>query len=126
MKMTMLTTTLAALAVALPLHTALAAGDAAAGAAIVKTKCGICHSVVAGQNRVGPSLFGVVGRKAGTEPGYNYSTANKTSGKTWDEATLDVYLTNPRGLVPGTKMAFAGLPEASDRANVIAYLATLK
>ncbi len=123
---TILITTLAALAVALPLQGALAAGDAAAGAATVKTKCGICHSVVAGQNRVGPSLFGVVGRPAGTVPGYNYSSANKASGKTWDEATLDVYLTNPRGLIPGTKMAFAGLPEATDRANVIAYLVTLK
>jgi cytochrome c len=122
----LITASLFAIAAVLPLHGALAAGDAAAGAAIVKTKCGICHSVVAGQNRVGPSLFGVVGRPAGTEPGYNYSTANKTSGKTWDAATLDVYLTNPRGLVPGTKMAFPGLPDAGQRADVIAYLTTLK
>jgi cytochrome c len=121
-----ITTTLAALAVISPMHGALAAGDAAAGAALVKTKCGICHSVVAGQNRVGPSLFGVVGRQAGSVPGYNYSSANKASGKTWDEATLDVYLTNPRALIPGTKMAFPGLPDATDRANVIAYLVTLK
>ncbi len=126
MRTTRTITTLAALAILAPLHGALAAGDAAAGAALVKTKCGICHSVVAGQNRVGPSLFGVVGRPAGTVPGYNYSSANKASGKTWDEATLDVYLTSPRGLIPGTKMAFAGLPEAGDRANVIAYLVTLK
>jgi cytochrome c len=126
MRTTRIITTLAALAILAPLHGALAAGDATAGAALVKTKCGICHSVVAGQNRVGPSLFGVVGRPAGTVAGYNYSTANKGSGKTWDEATLDVYLTNPRGLIPGTKMAFAGLPDAADRANVIAYLATLK
>jgi len=125
-RISFITTAFAAMATMLPLQGALAAGDAAAGQALVKTKCGICHSVVAGQNRVGPSLFGVVGRKAGTEPGYNYSTANKDSGKTWDEATLDVYLTSPRGLIPGTKMAFAGLPQASDRANVIAYLATLK
>ena len=126
MRIPLIATTLVAFAAMLPLHNALADGDAAAGAAIVKTKCGICHSVVAGQNRVGPSLFGVVGRKAGTEPGYNYSAANKASGKTWDPATLDVYLTNPRGLIPGTKMAFAGLPDAGQRANVIAYLEALK
>jgi cytochrome c len=75
---------------------------------------------------VGPSLFGVVGRPAGTAPGYNYSEANKSSGKTWDDATLDTYLTNPKALVPGTKMVFPGLPDAADRANVIAYLDTLK
>ena len=126
MRFTLITSGLAALAMALPLQTALAAGDVAAGQALVKTKCGICHSVEAGQNRVGPSLFGVVGRHSGTVAGYNYSTANKNSGKVWDEATLDVYLTNPRALVPGTKMAFPGLPNATDRANVIAYLATLK
>ncbi len=114
-----------AMAAALP-QAALAAGDAAAGAAVFKSKCTICHSVTQGQNRVGPSLFGVVGRKSGQAPNYNYSEANKNSGKTWDEATLDVYLTNPRALVPGTKMAFAGLPDATDRANVIAYLATQK
>ncbi len=105
---------------------AQAAGDATAGQALFKTKCGICHSPVAGQNRVGPSLFGVVGRPAGTAPGYNYSEANKSSGKTWDDATLDTYLTNPKALVPGTKMVFPGLPDAADRANVIAYLDTLK
>ncbi len=103
-----------------------AAGDAAAGQALFKAKCGICHSPVAGQNRVGPSLFGVVGRAAGTAPGYNYSEANKSSGKTWDVATLDTYLTNPKALIPGTKMVFPGLPDATDRANVIAYLDTLK
>jgi cytochrome c len=102
------------------------AADAAAGQALFKTKCALCHSVVAGQNRVGPSLFGVVGRKAGTAPAYNYSQANKASGKTWDDATLDTYLTNPKALVPGTKMIFAGLPDATDRGNVIAYLDTLK
>jgi len=125
LRISSITLALAALALSLPWHAALAA-DAAAGAAIVKAKCGVCHSVEAGKNRVGPSLFGVVGRHSGSVAGYNYSEANKNSGKTWDEATLDVYLTNPRALVPGTKMAFPGLPSADDRANVIAYLVTLK
>jgi cytochrome c len=106
--------------------TAWAAGDAAAGGATFKAKCALCHSVVAGKNGVGPSLFGVVGRPAGSAPGYNYSAANKGSGKTWDEATLDTYLTNPKALIPGTKMVFPGLPEAADRSNVIAFLGTNK
>ena len=105
---------------------ALAAGDAAAGGALFKAKCALCHSVVEGKNGLGPSLFGVFGRAAGQAPNYHYSDANKASGKTWDAATLDVYLTNPRAAVPGTKMAFMGLPQAGDRANVIAYLQTVK
>jgi cytochrome c len=103
-----------------------AAGDAAAGQALFKKKCGICHSPVAGQNRIGPSLFGVVGRKAGTEAGYTYSDAMKNANRTWDAATLNVYLTNPRQDIPGIKMIFPGLPDQTDRDNVIAYLSTLK
>jgi cytochrome c len=118
--------TIAVLAATMAASGAFAAGDPAAGQALFKTKCGICHSPVAGQNRVGPSLFGVVGRPAGTAAGYNYSDANKTSGKTWDDATLNTYLTNPKALVPGTKMIFPGLADATDRGNVIAYLDTLK
>ena len=114
-----------ALAVSLPLQAALADGDAAAGKAVFH-KCAICHSVVEGQNRVGPSLFGVVGRKAGTLPGYSYSDAMKSSGKTWDAASLDDYLTHPRDVVPGTKMAFGGLSDETDRTNLIAYLTTVK
>jgi cytochrome c len=105
---------------------ASAAGDATNGATLFKQKCGLCHSSQAGQNRVGPSLFGVVGRKAGTVASYNYSDAMKNSGLTWDDATLDSYLQGPRGKVPGTKMTFAGFPNESDRADVIAYLNTLK
>jgi len=105
---------------------AYAAGDASAGQDVFHSKCGICHSAVAGQNRLGPSLFGVIGRKAGTLPSYDYSDAMKASGKTWDDATLDTYLANPRGTLPGIKMTFAGLPDATDRGNVIAYLDTLK
>lgn len=101
------------------------AGDAAAGKTVF-SQCAICHSAVAGQNGVGPSLAGVVGRKAGSLPTYSYSTAMKTSGVTWTPTQIDSYITNPRAKIPGVKMFFAGLSNPADRANVIAYLATLK
>lgn len=104
---------------------AFAAGDAKAGAQVFQ-QCAICHSNKPGVNMIGPSLFGVVGRKAGTEPGYSYSTAMKNAGKVWTVATLDAYLINPQKDIPGVKMLFPGLPSATDRANVIAYLTTLK
>jgi cytochrome c len=101
------------------------AADADAGKRVF-AKCAVCHSGAAGKNGLGPTLFGVVGRPSASVAGFNYSDAMKAANKTWDEATLDVYLTNPKAMVPGTKMAFSGLPAADDRANVIAYLATLK
>jgi cytochrome c len=104
---------------------ARADGDPVVG----KTKfaiCSICHTVDPAKKGIGPTLFGVVGRKSASVEGYAYSDAMKAADKTWDAATLDVYLTSPKTLVPGTKMAFPGLPKAEDRANVIAYLATLK
>ncbi len=104
---------------------AYAAGDAAAGKSVFN-KCAVCHSPAPGKNSLGPTLFGVVGRHSASVPGYSYSEAMKAANKTWDEATLDAYLTDPKAMVPGTKMTFAGLPKAEDRANVIAYLATLK
>jgi cytochrome c len=101
---------------------ASADGDAAAGEVTFKV-CRTCHQIgESARNFVGPELNGVVGRKSGTVPGYNYSDANKNSGLTWDEATLTQYLKSPREVVPGTKMAFPGLPRDSDIANVIAYL----
>jgi cytochrome c len=100
------------------------AQDAAAGAKVF-VKCKVCHQIGEGaKNSVGPVLTGVVGRPAGTYPGYNYSAANKNSGLTWDEATLKVYLKDPRAKVPGTKMTFPGLPSDDDINNVIAYLKT--
>ena len=105
---------------------ALAAGDAAAGKALFNQKCAICHSPVEGQNKIGPSLWGVVGRKAGTLATYTYSDAMKNANRTWNADTLNDYLTNPRQKIPGVKMIFAGLPQESDRQNVIAYLSTLK
>lgn len=111
--------------IGLSFATSVRAADVAAGKKVFN-KCAVCHSPVAGKNNVGPSLFGVVGRKSASAPGYNYSDALKASNKTWDAATLDAWLTGPQKLVPGTKMTFPGLPNADDRANVIAYLATLK
>ncbi len=103
---------------------ARADGDAEAGKNVFK-KCHACHNVGEGaKNAVGPELNGIVGRKAGTAEGYNYSDANKNSGITWDVATLDVYLKDPKAKVPGTKMAFPGLSNDKDRADVIAYLGT--
>jgi cytochrome c len=101
---------------------AAAAQDAAAGEQIFK-KCHACHNVgETAKNAVGPVLNGIVGRAAGTYAGYNYSDANKNSGITWDEATLKVYLKDPKAKVPGTKMTFPGLPNDADIDNVIAYL----
>lgn len=99
------------------------AGDPEAGAIVFK-KCAICHAIGPGAaNKVGPHLNGIVGRPAGSVPDYNYSDVNKHSGIVWDEATLTVYLADPRGMLPGTKMTFAGLSKDADIANVIAYLA---
>jgi len=97
-----------------------------AGESVFKKYCAVCHSVEAGANKIGPSLHGIVGRKAGTAPNYSYTDANKNSGITWDEATLDEYLVDPRKKIPGTKMLFAGLKNPDDRKAVIAYLAKQK
>lgn len=95
--------------------------DAAHGKTIF-AQCKACHAVEAGKNMVGPSLAGIVGRAAGSITGYSYSAANKNSGITWTPEKLFQYLEKPARVVPGTKMAFAGLPKAQDRADVIEYL----
>ena len=102
------------------------AADPEAGGKVFKIQCSACHGVVEGKKGIGPSLFGVVGRKAGTVADFHYSEANKGSGLTWDDATLDRYLVNPRAVVPGTTMPYAGLKNDTQRADLIAYLATLK
>lgn len=104
--------------------TAGAAGDAAAGKEVF-ARCAACHSTTPGENKIGPSLAGVFGRKSGSEAGYSYSPALKASSITWDEHTLDQFLANPAADVHGTKM-FISVPDAADRQNVIAYLKTLK
>jgi len=103
-----------------------AAQDATAGEKVFKIQCMACHSNVAGKKGVGPNLFGVVGRPAGSVADFKYTAANKDSGLTWDAATLDRYLQAPRTVVPGTAMTYAGLKNDTQRADLIAYLATVK
>jgi cytochrome c len=105
--------------------TAAFAADPAAGEKIFKMQCGICHAVAAGENRIGPTLFGVVGRPAGSVPGFNYTADHKKLGITWDAANLDKYLANPRAMVPDTSMVYAGLKDDTERADLVAYLETL-
>ena len=101
---------------------AVAGGDAAAGQTVFRV-CRTCHQIGENaRNSVGPVLNGVVGRKAGAYPGYNYSDANRNSNLVWDEPTLAQYLRNPGAVLPGTKKTFRGLPSDADIANVIAYL----
>jgi len=99
-------------------------GDAAAGKTVFANQCASCHTTEVGKNGFGPSLAGVVGRKSGSLAGYNYSPAMMSAGLIWDEKDLDAFLTSSTQKVPGTAMSVA-LPNAVDRANVIAYLETL-
>ncbi|WP_191062019.1 c-type cytochrome [Geminicoccus harenae] len=97
------------------------AQQAADGERLFRTRCGTCHSIEPGQNRVGPSLAGVLGRAAGTLEGARYSPALRESGIVWSSETIDAYLADPRQLVPGTTMT-VGLRAPAERAAVIAYL----
>ena len=97
------------------------AGDASKGKKVFK-KCKACHSVKAGKKKVGPTLHGIMGKKAAQMKKFKYSKAMKKSGVTWDEATLDKFLTKPKKFMKGTKMSFGGLKKKKDRDNVIAYI----
>jgi cytochrome c len=113
-------------ALALLATNASAAGDAAKGKDLF-ARCMICHTAdKGGPNRVGPNLFGVVGRKAGTLSSFSFSPAMKNSGITWDEEVLAKYLLAPSKMVPGTKMPFGGFNDPAQATDVAAYLATLK
>jgi len=101
-------------------------GDPIAGKAIFQRICQNCHSNEIGVNKVGPSLWNVVGRPAGTVPGFEYSDAMRANKSAWTTSSLDIYLADPRGDIHGAKMFFKGLPAAKDRSDVIAYLETLK
>ncbi len=102
------------------------AQDVAAGARIFR-QCSGCHAVAPGKpSGVGPNLAGVVGRMAGTVPGFSYSPAMVASGIVWKRDKLDAYLTKPQAAVRGNRMPFFGLASAKDRADLIAYLETLK
>ena len=101
-----------------------AAQDAAAGEKVF-AKCKACHVADEDKNKIGPSLMGVIGKKAGTHPGFKYSKAMVEAGEgglVWDDANLTAYLRAPKEVVKGTKMAFPGLKKDDDIANVIAYL----
>ena len=113
----------------LPVSSLAQEGNAEAGGDVFK-KCRACHDVgPAAKNKVGPLLNGIIGRPAGTIDGFAYSDANKkagTSGLVWTEEIMFKYLENPLSFMPGTKMAFAGLKDAQDRQDVIAYLKQFK
>jgi cytochrome c len=101
------------------------AQDAAAGGVTFKQRCQACHTVTSGQPAtIAPNLAGVAGRKAGSTA-FNYSAALKSSGLTWNKATLDTFLAGPGKLVPGTRMLVA-IPDPKQRADVVAYLGSLK
>ncbi len=122
MKVLILMTAAAALHGVTLVTPAMAAGDVAAGEKVFG-KCKVCHTVDSGgKNLVGPNLHGVVGRKAATVSGFNYSSSLAALGVTWDEANLAAYLADPRKFNPGTKMVFAGLKKQQELDDVIAYL----
>lgn len=113
-----------ALAVMHPLHGH--AQDAAAGRQVFQAQCSICHSGEPGRNGAGPTLYGVVGRPSGQAPGFAFSDANRNSGLVWTPDTLDLYLTSPKGVVPHNAMTYGGLKDARARADLIAYLSSLR
>jgi cytochrome c len=107
---------------ALAQEAAAKAGDPAAGEKTF-AQCRACHQIgETAKNTVGPVLNGIIGRKAGTHEGYNYSPANKNSGLTWDEATFREYIKDPKAKIPGTKMIFAGIKDDKKIDDLVAYL----
>jgi cytochrome c len=109
-----------------PIEKLLASADPKAGQEVAK-KCAQCHTFdQGGKPKIGPNLYGVVGGKKGHEQGFSYSQAMLDKGGDWSPEDLNQFLTKPSAFVKGTKMTFAGLPKAEDRANVIKYLETLK
>ena len=95
--------------------------DAQRGAQVF-AQCKICHSLEAGKNMVGPSLHGLIGRQAGSVPGYAYSPAMKNANVTWDDDTLSKYLADPKAFIPGDKMVFPGVKDPSKLGDLLAYL----
>ena len=119
----MMAATIGVLALAGP----VAAQDAGKGAGIFTQKCKVCHQIEKDKGAgLGPNLWGVVGRSAGTASRYAYSAAMVNSKFVWDAARLDSFLTAPQKTIPGVKMTFPGLPDAQQRGDLIAFLASLK
>jgi cytochrome c len=100
---------------------AQSAGDAQRGAQVF-AQCKVCHSLEAGKNMLGPSLHGLLGRKAGSVPGYAYSPAMKNANVTWDDDTLSKYLADPKAFIPGDKMVYPGVKDPSKLGDLLAYL----
>ena len=96
-------------------------GDAQRGVQVF-AQCKVCHSLEAGKNIVGPSLHGLIGRKAGSVPGYAYSPALKNANVTWNDDTLSKYLSDPKAFIPGDKMVFTGIKNPSSLGDLLAYL----
>jgi cytochrome c len=104
------------------LATMMKTADVDRGTKIFK-KCATCHSIGKGEAaKVGPNLYGIVGRKRGSFAGFSYSEAMKTKGGNWDSESINSFITKPKEYLPGTKMAFAGLKKPQDRADVVLYL----
>jgi cytochrome c len=100
-----------------------AAEKAGAGQMLFNNACRTCHATKAGDNRLGPSLSGLIGRKAGSVGGFNYSPAMKSVGITWDEKTLDAFIANPDTVVPGNTMKpYTGMTSAEDRSTIVSFL----
>jgi cytochrome c len=107
-----------------PIGKLLASADPGRGETAAR-KCAACHTFGKGEpNKVGPNLWGIVGRQRASAPNFNYSAAMKAKGGNWTIDELNTYLINPKAMVPGTNMTFAGLPRGSERADVIAFLNT--
>jgi cytochrome c len=108
-----------------PLPVLLAQADPAKGQSSAK-KCGACHTFEkGGPNKVGPNLYGIVGRPVASHEGFSYSPQLKAKGGQWTYEEIDKFVHNPKADVPGTKMAFAGIPAAKERADLLAYLRTV-
>jgi cytochrome c len=115
----------AAMAAQPPIEQRLATADVGRGQILAKI-CAACHTLKKGGGTiVGPNLWGVVGRPKGAQPGFNYSAALQAKGGNWTNDDLDHFVTSPSGFVPGTKMPFAGVPNADERADIISYLNSL-